>query len=679
MCQANYYAQRMHIALPGLEQYCAAWGNRYMTSSTSAPLQYYSDGTSSQPAQSGFFAQGLEALFQSGGPNPSLFQPTLDSALSHYSTTTRTFDWTGCFGVYTEAFSMRALGMGIGRDAAGFAAAPSPDLTDTSSVPVPPASDPSPAPTPTTTPEPTPAPAPTPSPAPTPTPTPTPTPAPTPSDANITDNANMTVNDTTAAVPVVRNISILSVTPSFPVAIAEPGNQSFTYLLSNPDSLQTTTVWFLNGIYQASSYNRNTFLFIGNYGSAGTWNISVTIASAQNVVSHDFLLAVIDTPDPSQEAADSPDLSSTSASLNTSASGSLPSNASASGTTVSGMSPSNTSASGTSDQSPTPAPTPTPTPMANATRNATLESTNMTSDITDTATVAFMNATLTNASAGSSAPNSTVGSGADAAANSALDAAAGSSAPTSGAASSASGPTSASSGGGGGGGFISGKKKAANTTALQQPAQQQVRQLTQQMTATKAAASTATAAQRDGNRYAAAAESTPVQESPAPAAVPIPSAEPTGYAKTLNVTKQELSLMLIAAILLACLALVYVIETSSRHVLKQSFGTYTVGFARNVMVHGHRHAKRAAHALHAHSRRMAGCIIARVCGARHAAASSAAVSSAAVSIPKVPPADTLSACSPELSASKYAASAAPSVPVSSANSRLPKDPCASSV
>ena len=121
MCQANYYAHQMGVTLPGLDGYCYLWGNKYMNNVNSAPIQFTPSGTAGS-SQSGYFAQGLEALFQSGGHNTALFAPTLDSALNHYSSTTKTFDRASCFGVYTEAFSVRALGMGIGRDLAAFTA-----------------------------------------------------------------------------------------------------------------------------------------------------------------------------------------------------------------------------------------------------------------------------------------------------------------------------------------------------------------------------------------------------------------------------------------------------------------------------------------------------------------------------------------------------------------------------
>lgn len=152
MCQANYYAKEMGVTLPGLQKYCDVWSSKYMTNPNSAPMQYYPDGKAGN-YQSGYFAQGLQALFQSGG-NPSLFKSTLDNALNHYNPSTKTFDSAPCFGVYTQAFAVRALGMGIGRDLASFVGGiiPAP-IPEPASTP-----EPTPAPSPTTTPSPTPEP-----------------------------------------------------------------------------------------------------------------------------------------------------------------------------------------------------------------------------------------------------------------------------------------------------------------------------------------------------------------------------------------------------------------------------------------------------------------------------------------------------------------------------------------
>ena len=96
----------------------------------SAPIQYYPDGKSIS-YQSGYFAQGLQSLFQSGYSS-ALYKQSLDSALKHYNPSTKTFDSAPCFGVYMQAFAIRSLGMGLGRDMASFTSyvAPAPTPTD---------------------------------------------------------------------------------------------------------------------------------------------------------------------------------------------------------------------------------------------------------------------------------------------------------------------------------------------------------------------------------------------------------------------------------------------------------------------------------------------------------------------------------------------------------------------
>lgn len=118
MCEANYYAKHIGYTLPGLDQYCSLWAKQYMSDPASAPIQYKEDGSPVR-YESSYFAQGLQALFHTGA-KPALFAETLDNALAHYSTTTKTFDWTACFGVYHQAFPVRALGVGIGRNLASF-------------------------------------------------------------------------------------------------------------------------------------------------------------------------------------------------------------------------------------------------------------------------------------------------------------------------------------------------------------------------------------------------------------------------------------------------------------------------------------------------------------------------------------------------------------------------------
>lgn len=120
MCQANYYADQIGWKLPLLEQYCDVWAERHMTSPYKAPMQYDPAGNAMNNFNSGYHPQGLQALFQAGGPTPELFSTTLDSALKHYTPNTNTWNYEQCFGLYNKAFALRALGFGLGRDEASF-------------------------------------------------------------------------------------------------------------------------------------------------------------------------------------------------------------------------------------------------------------------------------------------------------------------------------------------------------------------------------------------------------------------------------------------------------------------------------------------------------------------------------------------------------------------------------
>ncbi len=142
MCQAQYYADLVDVELPQLKAYCDALSS-HMNDPTRAPLQFTPDGTPHN-IQSSHFAQGLQALHQMGA-NPGLFEQTLDRSLSHYSTATKSFDYAPAFGVYTQNFAVRALGVGIGRDRGAFGAR-------TETVP---GTNPQPRPPPVTAPEPT--------------------------------------------------------------------------------------------------------------------------------------------------------------------------------------------------------------------------------------------------------------------------------------------------------------------------------------------------------------------------------------------------------------------------------------------------------------------------------------------------------------------------------------------
>ncbi len=136
MCQAMKYGQTIGITLPNMTSYCNLWDITYMETLNSIPIQFYANFTnSSTPSasnQSGYLAQGLQALALQGS-NSSNFATVLNNCLAHYSSTTGTWDSTTCDGVYNEAFCERALGTGIGRDLNSFPTV----NTTTCSVPFP--------------------------------------------------------------------------------------------------------------------------------------------------------------------------------------------------------------------------------------------------------------------------------------------------------------------------------------------------------------------------------------------------------------------------------------------------------------------------------------------------------------------------------------------------------------
>lgn len=134
MCGTLYYADAIKHQLPYLDQYCDQWGDSYMQDPSRAVLQYYPNGVASHPPQSGYFAQGLQSLFELGY-NRTLFQMSLSNALSHFSTSTNTWDYGACFGVYTPVFSIRALGIGLQRDAPSFPPIGESYIPDTTSLP----------------------------------------------------------------------------------------------------------------------------------------------------------------------------------------------------------------------------------------------------------------------------------------------------------------------------------------------------------------------------------------------------------------------------------------------------------------------------------------------------------------------------------------------------------------
>jgi hypothetical protein len=110
-----------------------------------------------------------------------------------------------------------------------------------------------------------------------------------------------TTNQTNTTPPAPQNISFTSVSPNSDPTIAEPNSKAFSYTLSNPSGLSTTTQWILDGIVQAAI--GNAYTFPGSYTTNGTHNLTVTVASTQNTIRTAWQLTVTDTPPPNSTCA----------------------------------------------------------------------------------------------------------------------------------------------------------------------------------------------------------------------------------------------------------------------------------------------------------------------------------------------------------------------------------------
>src|SRR3989338_1254036 len=142
VCQANYYATKTGKSIPKLDSYCSQWAEKYMNDPSSAVIQYNPDGTPASGAQSGYYAQGLQAILQLG-INADIFKQALTNAMSHYNSGTGTFDSSACLGVYHPAYPLKALGQGLGRDLFAFDGATSQPTTQPTQPSTQPATQPS--------------------------------------------------------------------------------------------------------------------------------------------------------------------------------------------------------------------------------------------------------------------------------------------------------------------------------------------------------------------------------------------------------------------------------------------------------------------------------------------------------------------------------------------------------
>lgn len=93
----------------------------------------------------------------------------------------------------------------------------------------------------------------------------------------------------------ISNISYSGTNPATTLSIVEPNNQTFSVNVTNTDNITLTYEWLVNGSNQTISYNSQNFTLIGNYSSAGTYNITNKVYSSQNTINYTWILTVNNT------------------------------------------------------------------------------------------------------------------------------------------------------------------------------------------------------------------------------------------------------------------------------------------------------------------------------------------------------------------------------------------------
>ena len=87
-------------------------------------------------------------------------------------------------------------------------------------------------------------------------------------------------------------ISFNTTTPTTTPSIVEPENLTFNYTLNNLNSSSVTTEWRLNGTIVGTS---GDYTFEGNYSSAGTWTINLTVSDGTTSLVYNWTLTVNNT------------------------------------------------------------------------------------------------------------------------------------------------------------------------------------------------------------------------------------------------------------------------------------------------------------------------------------------------------------------------------------------------
>lgn len=244
MCQAQYYSDLVGVELPHLAQYCAVWKQEHLLEPNRAMVQYFPDGSGASKIQSGYLAQGLQSFVLLGTKDVTLLTPTLVSALKHYIPSKKTWDYTACFGVYNQAFPMRALATSIGLDEQAFP--PISKITEPPVEEIPPA-------------------------------------------------VNET-NKTQEPLPPAQPIAIANSAPSAQeITVAEMNAQAFSVTLSNPDALPVAFSWIINDVLTSTS---SSLTLPGNETAQGTYLVRFIAEATTNIVAREWTLIRLDTPPP---------------------------------------------------------------------------------------------------------------------------------------------------------------------------------------------------------------------------------------------------------------------------------------------------------------------------------------------------------------------------------------------
>jgi hypothetical protein len=120
LCKAPYYAALNGVDLgTSLDTYCARWMQSTGVKADAYQPQYSAVGAPVNPPAHGYYQNGLGAAINFAW-QPFDLWPKLSQALSEFSTSTNSFNFATCMGVYDPAFLIVSLGSAIGDDIKAF-------------------------------------------------------------------------------------------------------------------------------------------------------------------------------------------------------------------------------------------------------------------------------------------------------------------------------------------------------------------------------------------------------------------------------------------------------------------------------------------------------------------------------------------------------------------------------